>query len=577
MVSETPTYRNALTLGARLLEYRLDSVLGAGGFGMTYLAWDVNLEKHVAIKEYLPGELAVRALDGSIVPVNTESEYNYKWGLERFILEARTLAKFSHPNIVRVNRYFEANSTSYMVMDYEAGESFNQYLKRNPAPSEAWLKQVLMPILDGLQAVHRAGFLHRDIKPSNVFIREDGSPVLLDFGSARLATGGTSRSLTAIVSPGYAPIEQYAADGNQGPWSDIYALSGVLYRAVTGENPPDAVKRMRDDSVPASLAVARARYDERFLRAIEWGMKVEEGVRPKSVPEWRDLFSSREAVTALNSGGTAAFDAPTSVPTQRNPSVAPLPPASPPAATAPSAAKSQVPASRLITRSRWKWLRRGAFFFVIAIAAAVYLKQRAIEKSLKQAALQQSATQLAPELERRLTQRFESADTDKSGAISREELARRLPAYANRFSEIDANRDGMVSLIELTAFMQKEGLSDELRDTDGKPVAADKGGERAPPPSAAPAPKHGSVTIELPAKTERAPAQADEAVPLIVMREFVGADRDGNGFLTPDEVRGRFGYIEHNFPQVDTNGDGRISPAELAALRKKQLMQKFRP
>ena len=114
-MAEPPTYRNALTLGGRLLEYRLDSVLGAGGFGMTYLAWDVNLEKHVAIKEYLPGELAVRALDGSIVPVNTESEYNYKWGLERFVQEARTLAKFKHPNIVRVNRYFEVNGTSYMV------------------------------------------------------------------------------------------------------------------------------------------------------------------------------------------------------------------------------------------------------------------------------------------------------------------------------------------------------------------------------------------------------------------------------------------------------------------------------
>ena len=219
-MAETPTYRNALTLGAMLLEYRLDSVLGAGGFGMTYLAWDINLEKHVAIKEYPPGELAVRALDGSIVPVNTESEYNYKWGLDRFIQEARTLARFSHPNIVRVNRFFEANGTSYMVMDYEAGESLYQYLKRSPAPPEAWLKQMVTPILDGLQAVHKAGFLHRDIKPSNVFMREDGTPVLLDFGSARLAAGGASKSLTAIISPGYAPLEQYAADGNQGPWSD---------------------------------------------------------------------------------------------------------------------------------------------------------------------------------------------------------------------------------------------------------------------------------------------------------------------------------------------------------------------
>ena len=128
-MTESPTYQNALQTGSMLLEYRLESVLGVGGFGMTYLAWDTNLEKHVAIKEYLPAELAVRALDGSVVPITTEFKYNYTWGLERFILEARTLAKFSHPHIVRVNRYFEANGTGYMVMDYEKGLSLNQILK----------------------------------------------------------------------------------------------------------------------------------------------------------------------------------------------------------------------------------------------------------------------------------------------------------------------------------------------------------------------------------------------------------------------------------------------------------------
>src|SRR3990172_3663930 len=271
-MTETTTYHNALQIGSKLLEYRLESVLGVGGFGMTSLGWDTNLEKHVAIKEYLPGELAIRALDGSVVPVNTENEYNYKWGLDRFIQEARTLAKFSHPNIVRVNRFFEANGTSYMVMDYEAGESLHQYLRRSPMPDEGTLKNILMPILDGLQAVHQAGFLHRDIKPSNVFKRENGKPVLLDFGSARHATGSISKSLTAIVSPGYAPLEQYTTDGNQGPWSDIYALSGVLYRAVTGGNPPDAVKRVQSDTVAATLTAARPRYGERLLKAIEWGV-----------------------------------------------------------------------------------------------------------------------------------------------------------------------------------------------------------------------------------------------------------------------------------------------------------------
>src|SRR3954469_19519067 len=170
-------------------------------------------------------------------------------------------------------------------------------------PDEAALTKMMMPILDGLEAIHQAGFLHRDIKPSNVFLRTNGVPLLIDFGSARLATGAVSKSMRSMVSPGYAPLEQYMRDGNQGPWSDIYALSGVLYRAVTGEHPPDAVRRMKSDSVPGVLAGARQRYHERFLRAIEWGLKLNEKVRPRSIAEWRELFSGRMPMSALNRGG----------------------------------------------------------------------------------------------------------------------------------------------------------------------------------------------------------------------------------------------------------------------------------
>ncbi len=208
-MSEPVVYQNALDLNSTLGEYRLEAVLGVGGFGITYLAQDSNLEKRVAIKEYLPGDLAVRALDGSVVPVSTDHRSDYQWGLDAFIQEARTLARFSHPHIVRVNRYFEANGTGYMVMDYEDGESLNQLLKRAPFPAEPDLRRILLPLLDGLAAVHAEKFLHRDIKPSNIFLRANGSPVLLDFGAAR-PTGGATRALTAIVTPGYAPPEQYA-------------------------------------------------------------------------------------------------------------------------------------------------------------------------------------------------------------------------------------------------------------------------------------------------------------------------------------------------------------------------------
>ena len=355
---EEAQYENALALNSMLLEYRLESVLGAGGFGTTYLGWDTHLEKHVAIKEYLPSDLAVRALDSSVVPVNTESEFNYKWGLDRFIQEARTLARFSHPNIVRVNRFFEANGTSYMVMDYEAGASLQQYLKRVPMPDETALKKIMMPILDGLEAIHQAGFLHRDIKPSNVFLRENGAPLLIDFGSARMSTGHISKNLRSIVSPGYAPLEQYMREGHQGPWSDIYALSGVLYRAVTGGHPPDAVKRMKNDQVPAALAGARTRYDERFLRAIEWGLKLNEKVRPRSVAEWRELFSGRAPMSALNRGGVEEIQLTGKAP--------------PPDHRAHRPGKT----------ARSRWLRRGAYVMAVAALLAFWWTHQDAERAV---------------------------------------------------------------------------------------------------------------------------------------------------------------------------------------------------
>ena len=549
-VADEATYRNALALQSMLLEYRLESVLGAGGFGITYLGWDTNLEKHVAIKEYLPGDLAVRALDGSVVPVNTENEYNYKWGLDRFIQEARTLAKFSHPNIVRVNRFFEANGTSYMVMDYEAGESLNQYLKRLPMPDAATLKRIVLPILDGLQAIHQAGFLHRDIKPSNVFLREDGTPVLIDFGAARLATGGASKSLTAIVSPGYAPLEQYTGDGNQGPWSDIYALSGVLYRAVTGDNPPDAVKRLKSDEVPASLTAARTRYDERFLKAIEWGLTADEQLRPQNVAAWRELFDGRTPMSALDRG--AAEVAATAV--RQRPQ-------------APAPASQRVSRTLRVTPRRLKWLRRGAILLVLALALVMLFKQRAMEREMKKQTPQAGAP--SAELQRQTTQRFEAADVDRSGDLRRDEIAQRLPRFASRFDEIDANHDGVVSLRELEQFLEKDGLAQVLRQADA--TAAPGGAPQAavaPPPLVITAPE---VTA-IPAIPPRDPVAAGENdIPLAMKKEFLAADRDANGFLSPDEVRGRFPAVEKNFQAVDSNRDGHISLEEFWQFRRKMF------
>ena len=298
MSSVTPStqYPNALPLGSMLMEYRLETVLGVGGFGITYLAQDTLLEKDVAIKEYFPSTSVSRGTDKSVTLTGPDMAEEYETGLDRFLKEARTLAGFSHPNIVRVNRYFKSNGTGYMVMDYEEGESLKSWLKRNPHPPIDSIKALLSPLLDGMQKVHETGFLHRDIKPDNIFVRAAGDPVLIDFGSARAAAGQT-RTLTTLVTPGYAPFEQYASGAPQGPWTDIYAMGGVLFYAVTGRNPPDAIARMKGDALQGLLDTAKVHYDEQFLGAIAWAMAVEEKRRPQNVAEWRErIMGPNEAL-----------------------------------------------------------------------------------------------------------------------------------------------------------------------------------------------------------------------------------------------------------------------------------------
>ena len=281
------TYTNTLPLESMLMEYQLVSVLGVGGFGITYLARDTHLEKDVAIKEYFPAADVARTDGATVTLTNTQRTDEFQAGLDRFLKEARTLAGFSHPNIVRVNRYFKAHGTGYMVMDYEEGQSLKEWLNVHPFPAEEVIKGFLAPLLDGIAKVHATGFLHRDIKPDNIYVRADGTPVLLDFGSARHAIGGTERTLTTLVTPGYAPFEQYASKAEQGPWSDIYALGGVLFFAVTGENPPDALSRMKSDTVSDVLARAHGRYGDAFLDAIAWALAIDEKNRPQTVAEWR--------------------------------------------------------------------------------------------------------------------------------------------------------------------------------------------------------------------------------------------------------------------------------------------------
>lgn len=299
----------ALPPGFRLHEYRIDGVLGQGGFGITYVATDVNLNTRVAIKEYLPEEIAFRKSGQTVSAHSSRYRDRYQSGLDSFLVEGRTLATFRHPNIVRVARFFEAHQTAYMVLEYERGSPLKTWWPQHATLGERDLIQLLDPLLDGLSVVHRAGFLHRDIKPDNIQVRRgNGSLVLLDFGSARQAVGSQQETDVAIT-PGYAPIEQYE-DGEQGAWTDIYAFGATLYWLVSGKKPPEsidrqmAVQRGEPDPLLPTTQAAQGRqsppYSAQFYAAIDWALQLDAQARPQDIAQWRQaLFAAHTSSLGL--------------------------------------------------------------------------------------------------------------------------------------------------------------------------------------------------------------------------------------------------------------------------------------
>jgi hypothetical protein len=308
-----PPTMHALPNGYSLHEYRIEAMIGAGGFGLTYLAHDSNLNTKVAIKEYLPADFAARSDDQTVQPKSSAAQPTFEWGLKRFLDESRTLASFSHPNIVRVMRFFQANQTAYMVMEFIAGKALNDWVKAHGTMNEAGLVSIAVPLLDGLEVIHKSGYLHRDIKPPNIFIREDGSPVLIDFGSARMNID-PNQEMTSIVSPGFAPLEQYHANGKQGPWTDIYSFGGVFYWLVTGRKPVEAVGRIREDTQPTAASLGDAKlYSREFLAAIDWALKPNEAERPQTVAAFREALSrgrGGQSATVARGAPAVAADMP---------------------------------------------------------------------------------------------------------------------------------------------------------------------------------------------------------------------------------------------------------------------------
>ena len=300
----------ALTPGYELAGYRFGDVLGSGGYGITYKGEDLALGRPVAIKEYLPNTFARRSQDGvTVKPRDAKQQELFAWGIERFRQEAETLVQLQHPNIVRVLRYFAANGTAYIVMVYEKGTSLGERLLDGATLPPSELNKLIEPLLSGIETVHKARFLHRDIKPDNIYLRGDGSPVLLDFGSARQAIGARTQSITSIVSPGYSPFEQYGkAAGDQGPWTDIYALGATLYRCIAGKRPPPALDRVGGKRpMESAMELGAADYDPALLRAIDTALEMRAEDRPQTIAALRAIMrggDARGAPVAVEPGAT---------------------------------------------------------------------------------------------------------------------------------------------------------------------------------------------------------------------------------------------------------------------------------
>ncbi|MCW5774003.1 MAG: protein kinase, partial [Rhodospirillaceae bacterium] len=314
-------HASALAPGTPLQSYAIAGVLGAGSFGITYLAQEHVTGRAVAIKEYLPSAFAVRERESLAVrPISQGMKGDFRWGLDRFRQEAKLLIEIRHPNVVPVLAYFEANGTGYLVMEFEQGESLADRLDARGPLAEAEVLLVMKGVLDGVAEVHRCGYLHRDLKPDNIFVRADGTGLLLDFGAARQAALGPKHALTAILTEGYAPFEQYAETGHQGPWTDIYALGAIMFRCLLGKAPVEAPKRAAaalrgaPDPVAPDFAALASRASPSTVAAINAALQQAESDRPQSVAALRAILDGVPPMEPSPGSATAAAPGPAPTP-----------------------------------------------------------------------------------------------------------------------------------------------------------------------------------------------------------------------------------------------------------------------
>lgn len=306
-------FAHALKPGVRFDEYVLTGVLGEGGFGIVYAAKDTRLRRDAAIKEYMPASLTRRTPEGTVVARSSRHEETFSTGLARFVEEAQQIAAFEHDAIVRVYRIWEMNGTAYMAMKFYDGPTLRQALRRRASPvDQAWLLKVLEPLMDALETLHAGHCLHRDVAPDNIIMTAEDKPVLLDFGAARQVIGDMTQALTAVLKPGFAPIEQYGEirSMKQGPWTDVYALAAVVHYAITGKTPPQAVERMVNDPLIPLTTRRPAGFDADFLAAIDRALAFRPESRTPSITRLREELGGSRRPGSASDGASTAHPAP---------------------------------------------------------------------------------------------------------------------------------------------------------------------------------------------------------------------------------------------------------------------------
>lgn len=307
MKDSKPYHAKALPPGTVLREWRLDGLLGTGGFGIVYRGTGVYFNDTVAIKEYFPSAISERIDGVTVSPTDTSSQELYQHGLQKFVEEAKILWNLSrperHPNIVCVRSLFEIHGTAYMVMDFEDGVSLSEWLREGRLFDEASLMSLIRPIAEGLARAHAAGVYHRDIKPANILISRDGRPVLIDFGSARFETGQATSTKVTFYTPPYAALEQYVRTFPQGAWTDIYALAVTMFQCITGEKPPEVLERLHGGDGPPLAARALPGYSLPFLQAVDAALAIKPEDRPQSLGAWIGMLDPT-TIFAPNFEGT---------------------------------------------------------------------------------------------------------------------------------------------------------------------------------------------------------------------------------------------------------------------------------